>query len=70
MNVRYPLQSFTVTPTGISADKFMFTESTRTIVLHGSDKFESLVGLFISLTLTLMNEGGDTRVYQQVVVFD
>ena len=55
MNVRYPLQSFTVTPTGIRADKFTFTEDTRTIVLHGSDNFESLVGLLISLTLTLTN---------------
>ena len=67
MNARYPLQSFTVTPTGISADKFTFTQGTRTIVLHGSDNFESLVGQTISLTLTLTNQGGDIRMYQQEI---
>ena len=64
MSTQFPLQSLTVTPTGITADQFTFTENTRTIVVHGGVNFASLIGETISLALTLTNQAGDTHVYQ------
>jgi len=67
MNAQFPLQSITVTPTGITANQFTFTENTRTIVVHGGVNFASLVGATISLAITLTNQAGDTHVYQQTI---